>query len=209
MCDEDNGLALRGQGAHDAEQVVAFLRGQDGCRLIEDEHIGAAVESLDDLHTLLDAHRQVFDVGIRVNVQAVLVRELANALRRAFQIEHAVAHDFHPQDDVLGHGHHRDEHEVLVHHADPLGDGIVRTADVDFFAVQEDLAFIGPVETVEDVHQGGLAGAVLAEKTVNLALMQLKADVIVGQDAGEALGDALHFESQRHASPPGRSSRAL
>ena len=52
----------------------------------------------------------------------------------------------------------------------------------------------------EDVHQRGLAGAVLAEKRDDFALMQGEADVVVGDLGPEALADA--FEAQddgRHA----------
>ena len=44
------------------------------------------------------------------------------------------------QDDVLGDGEVVDQHEVLVHHADAVGDGIIGVADRDFFATEEDLS---------------------------------------------------------------------
>ena len=71
--------------------------------------------------------------------------------------------------DVLRDGHDRDEHEVLVHHPDPALDRVLRRLEHDRLAVQQDLALVGPVEPIEDVHQGGLSGAVLAEKRVHLA----------------------------------------
>ena len=79
---------------------------------------------------------------------------------------------FVAQHDVLGHGEDRDQHEVLVHHADAQADGIVRLCDLDLLAVHENLAAIGMVETVDDVHQRGLARAVFAQQGVNLALLQ-------------------------------------
>ncbi len=53
----------------------------------------------------------------------------------------------------------------------PIPRSIASFADLsdDLFAVQQDLALVGPVEAVEDVHQGGLAGAVLAEQGMYLA----------------------------------------
>ena len=41
-------------------------------------------------------------------------------------------------------------------------------------AVDQDLALVGLVEPVEDVHQGGLAGAVLAEQRVDLARLDVR-----------------------------------
>ena len=63
-------------------------------------------------------------------------------------------------------------------------------------ALDPDLALVGVVEPVEDVHQRRLAGAVLAEQRVHLALAEIEADVVVGDDAGEALRDPAHLEDR-------------
>ena len=52
----------------------------------------------------------------------------------------------------------------------------------------------GRVEAVEDVHQGRLAGAVLAEQREDLAGLHVEIDAVVGDDTGEALGDAPQLE---------------
>ena len=52
----------------------------------------------------------------------------------------------------------------------------------------------GRGQPVEDVHERGLAGAVLAEQGVDLAGPDLEVDVVVGDDARIALGDAAHLE---------------
>ena len=44
--------------------------------------------------------------------------------------EDAVAGGLGAEDDVLGHGHHGDEHEVLVHHPDPEVDRVLRRVDL-------------------------------------------------------------------------------
>ena len=69
---------------------------------------------------------------------------------------------------------------MLVHHADP---GLERGAGLagrEASAHDLDAAGVGGVVAEEDVHQRGLAGAVLAEKRDDLALMQGEADVVVG-----------------------------
>ncbi len=62
------------------------------------------------------------------------------------------------------------------------------------FAVEQDLALVGLVQPVEHVHQGRLAGAVLAEQAVDLARLDDEVDVVVGHEAAEPLGDAAQFE---------------
>ena len=56
-------------------------------------------------------------------------RQLAHArARRVVVEEDAVVAGSIAEHDVLGHGHHRDEHEVLVHHADPALDRVLRAS---------------------------------------------------------------------------------
>ena len=50
------------------------------------------------------------------------------------------------------------------------------------------------IETVEDLHQGGLAGAVLAQQRMHFARLDIEVDMVAGQHAGETLDDALHLQ---------------
>ena len=64
-------------------------------------------------------------------------------------------------------------------------------------AVDPDLARIGAVEAEQDVHQRGLAGAVLAEQADHLAGMDREVDRAVGVHRAEALVDAAKLEQRR------------
>ena len=149
------------------------------------------VEDLDDLHPLLDAHGQVFDVGVGVHLETVLLGDLPDALSSRGPVqEEASPHRLDAQHHVLRHRHHRDEHEVLVDHPDALGDGIAGLVDLHPPASDVDLPLVGRVEAVEDVHQGRLPGTVLTQQGVDLSLLQGEVNVVVGQDAGKGFGDA-------------------
>jgi hypothetical protein len=117
-------------------------------------------------------------------------RHLAHAHTRGVVVEEALVARLDPEHDVLGDRHHRDEHEVLVHHADPALDRVLRRAERDALAVEDDLTLVGLREPVEDVHQRRLAGAVLAEQRVNLAAAKVEVDVVVGDGAGKDLRDS-------------------
>jgi hypothetical protein len=78
---------------------------------------------------------------------------------------------------------------VLVHHADPGLDGVGRGAEAHRPTVDGDGALVGLLHPVEDLHQGGLAGAVLPAQRVHLAAAHAQVDVAVGDDPGEALRD--------------------
>ncbi len=74
---------------------------------------------------------------------------------------------------------------MLVHHADPALDRLLRRVDPHRLAVAQDLALVRVVEPVEDAHERRLAGAVLAEQRVYLALPEVEVDVVVREDARE------------------------
>ena len=69
---------------------------------------------------------------------------------------------------VLEHAVPVDQVEVLMHHADAGCQRIGRAADRDRPTVDPDLTGIRPIDAEQDVHQRGLAGAVLAEQPQNL-----------------------------------------
>ncbi len=105
--------------------------------------------------------------------------------------------------DVLGHREDGDEHEVLVHHADAGVHRVAGAGEGLHLVVEQDLALVGLVQAVEDVHQRGLARTVLAEQGVDLAGLHDEVDVVVGDQGAEALGDAtkLEFHAPRLPAP--------
>ena len=116
--------------ADDLEELLRLLRREHRRRLVEDEDVRLAVERLEDLDALLLADGDVLDPRARVDGEPVAVGDLADApLRLAHVEEDARARRLLVEHDVLGDGHHRDEHEVLVHHADARLDRRVRRAE--------------------------------------------------------------------------------
>ena len=71
------------------------------------------------------------------------------------------------------------------------GDG-----ELDRLAAQHDLALVRGVDAGEDLHQGALAGAVLADQSVDLARQQVEIDAVERGRAAEALGDAAEREDR-------------
>ena len=127
--DEDDRLALRRQRAQDLEQLGGLLGGQHRGRLVEDQHLGAAVERPQDLDALLLADRDVADPRLGVDAEPEAVRQLAHAPGRRLGVEQQPLARLGGEDDVLGHRHDRHEHEVLVDHPDPEVDRLPRRLD--------------------------------------------------------------------------------
>jgi len=63
------------------------------------------------------------------------------------------------------------------------------------------------MEAGQDLDQGGLARAVLAEQPVHLALCDLKRDVVERTLATEALGQPGQQQGERFATPDRRPCR--
>jgi hypothetical protein len=79
----------------------------------------------------------------------------------------------------------------------PMPTAMRRRLELVLDAVDADGALVGPVQPVEDVHQRGLAGAVLAADGVDLARLHDEVDAVVGDDAREPLGDAPQLDGGR------------
>ncbi|HEX6010472.1 MAG TPA: hypothetical protein VFY87_01440, partial [Geminicoccaceae bacterium] len=99
---------------------------------------------------------------------------------------------------VLGHGHRVDEAQVLVDEADRqrLRDRVHRAA------AQRDPAGIRAVDPGQDLDQGRLAGAVLAEQRVHLARHDIEVDLGQRLRTGEPLAQAGYRQQRLHGSAP-------
>ncbi len=123
--DEDDARPRVGELAHDAEELVRLLWGEHGGGLVQNQHARLAVERLEDLDALLCADGQVAHDGVRVDRERVAARDVEDVLVHLTQVDDARADGrLVAEHDVLGDGQGRDEHEVLVHHADAARDRV-------------------------------------------------------------------------------------
>src|SRR5688572_23332779 len=83
---------------------------------------------------------------------------------------------------------------MLMDHADAERDGIERALDALTLAVDQNFAAVGCVKAVRDPHGRRFARAVLADDGVNGARLDRDVDVVVGENAAEALRDASKLE---------------
>ena len=174
------------------EELVLLVRGEDGGRFVENEQPGVAVEQLEDLNALLHANRQVLHLRIRIDGQMMLVAQAAQPSCRLAQIE-----AFQAEHGVLDHRKSSHQHEFLVHHADAQRDGILWTTDLDRLVIDQNRAGIHGMKSVQNLHQGALAGAVLAQQSMNFSRLDGEVDIAIGHHAGETLDDLSHCERRQ------------
>ena len=161
MRDDDDRLAVVAHAAEDGKELVRFLRGENGRRLVKDQDIGAAVQHLDDFNRLFFRNGHFVDLFPGVDVEAVAVGNFGNALHGGFQVVACTVID--AQHDVFGGGKHVHQFEVLMNHADPVIKGVARGVDQRTFAVDENFAFIRMVNPGDHVHERCFPAAVFAE----------------------------------------------
>src|SRR5207237_6408384 len=118
----------------------------------EDEELGAAVENLQDLDTLLQFQGDVLDARGGVDRYAELLLELADPILDAAMVQGRAA-PLVAQHDVFRDGEGWHQHEVLVDHADPERDRVARAGDVHIAAAIADRTTVGVIEAIEDVHE--------------------------------------------------------
>ncbi len=109
------------------------------------------------------------------------------------------------EQQVFEHGEALDQHELLMDHADPGSDRILRRAEANRLTVDAQFAGIGFEMPVEQPHQGRFAGAVFADNAVHLTGPDNQIDAVIRLDRAKALVDAAEFDgrSQRPVIAPG------
>ena len=189
--DEDDGLAVGAHVAHDLEQAVCLLRGQNGGRLVEDQDLRSAEQNLDDLDGLLLRNGKIVDLCHRIEVETVFFADVVNLLRCGANVELALF--VQTENDILRDRQDIDQLEMLMDHADAVGKGILGGADLDFHAVFQNVPLLRHIDTGQHVHQRGLAAPVFSEEAQDLAALDGQVHAVVGNDLAKALCDVDQF----------------
>jgi hypothetical protein len=108
--------------------------------------------------------------------------------------EQRPAHQLAVEEHVVVDAQLVDQGQVLVDGVDPERAGVVDRPEHHLLAAHEEAAGVGLVEAADDLDQGRLAGAVVADEAEHLALAQAQVDVAEGGDPAEALGHVLDPE---------------
>ena len=100
--------------------------------------------------------------------------------------------------------------EMLEHHADAQGTGLLRVAHLYRPVVPVDLAAVGLDRAIDDLHQRRFAGAVFAQYGVRFAGLHHERHIVVGHDRRIALDDVGGQAGAAYARnvPPGRTPAA-
>jgi hypothetical protein len=193
--DVDHRHPRGGEVAHDAEQAAGLRVRQGGGGLVEQQDADVAGERLGDLHQLPLGHAELVDPPAWVHVQAdaaevapcggvqLLPGHGSPARRRPSAEQHVLAHR------ELGH-----EAQVLVDEGHPARPGRLQRPERHGVAGDGHVAGVGSDGAGDHLHQGRLAGAVLAEQGVDLAALHAKVNALERPHARVGLAGALELE---------------
>ena len=147
------------------EQLVDLLRHQHGGRLVEDEDAGAAVEHLEDLDALPVADAEVLDQLVGVDVEAVGLRDLADPAARGAESAGRRCAARLPRTTFSSTV--RLSASMKCWCTMPMPAAIASAGEWKrhLLAVDADRALVRALHAVQDLHQRGLARAVLARRS--------------------------------------------
>ena len=195
--DVDDADAAGPEVADHVEEDDLLGVGERGGGLVEDDGLGIHSQRAGDLDHLLLGDRQPGDPGAGLEVAVQTVEDRAGLGVQAPPVHPPEAASGQlAQEDVLGRRHLLGERELLVDEHDTFRLGLQRRAHRHLAPAHEDATLVGLVHAGEHLHQGGLAGAVLAQERMHLAGADLEAHPVERAHAGESLDDALEAKGR-------------
>src|SRR5690606_37766757 len=99
---------------------------------------------------------------------------------------------------VAGDAHERNHAQVLIHRGDTSPDGVTRRSEDDLDPFKQHRSPAGPVHPGQNLDQRRLAGAVVAQQTVDLARVHRHGNVSERDDRAEKLVHAARFDERGH-----------
>lgn len=167
--DVDDGDPVGGEGGDDAEEVVDLVRVERGGRLVHDDEPYVVRERPRHGDDLLLGGGQRADRAGRVDLRVAEPLQQCPGGRAALAgaDDEAGGGGFMAEEDVLGDRQSLDQVQFLVDGGDAQTHGGDRRLQRDRCAAPGDLAAVGLVGPGEHLDEGGLAGAVLPEETVD------------------------------------------
>ncbi len=205
--DEDDAEAAVAGGGDVLQDHAGLFDAEGGGRLVEDEDAGAEVDGAGDRDALALPAGEGADGLLQVvqddaHVAQFLVRGLLHAGDVEAPERPGAFGQLGPEEEVPPHGHQRDGGEVLVDGGDAAVQGLARGGEADRFAVDEELALGVLVQPGDDLDEGGLAGAVVAEHAGHPSGVDGEVDAVQGADGAVGLAGAAQFDEGRSPGVP-------
>ena len=178
MGDIDDGNAFLLQGADDLEKDLCLALCQRCRGLIHDDDFSVDHQSLGDFDHLLLADGKRIHLPARFDLDAQQVQDPGDLFAHGLLIaDSEFSGDFFSQEHVLFHCQVKEYVQLLVDKDDARLLRFLRVLVYDFLPVHIYRAGVSCVYTRQNLHQCGLARAVLSHQGVDLTVGQFKSSI--------------------------------
>src|SRR5438270_3025498 len=203
VLDQENGDPLVDDLVHEAHELDLLLRREAGGGLVQEQKRGICGERPRDLKPALRAIRQVARVDMGVLLDADELEELHRAVCDALLLavlgrcleervpQLRVHSTVLPETHVVEGRHVLEEPDVLERPRDAERRDLVRLRAGDLAALEDDPSGGGREYSGDPVEERGLTRAVRSDQRENLALLDVKRDVVDSHESPEALRDVV------------------
>ncbi len=192
MRDENERDALAPQPAHDRAEPVDVAAGQARGRLVEQEDARLAEHGARDLDPLLQGEVEVAHLVVQIDVEVERCEVVPDQRLRPAPPDQAEAVDWRVgQQHVVEDGQIPDQRHFLKGSLDAEPVRGPRAGEPHRLAEDADRAGIRLNQAGEQLDDGRLAGAVLTEQGMDLALRDDERHVVRGDRGPERLANAL------------------
>ena len=193
---------LRAQIVDLREERFDLLVRDRRSRLIHDQHVGAVIDGPEDLQRLDLGDGERAEPSVDGEVQPLFGKNPARLATDELPVDLAEFHRQPAHEEALSDRHARHVVELLRDHRDPMGTRFDRVLDPNLFTAHTDRPAVGLVDAVDDLHQGGLACAVLTAQRMHCAGAHFERNIVECLHSGERLRDSLNRQQRfRHDLP--------
>ena len=202
VCDEDDADAVVARCEDVAQHDTGRLHAERRRRLVQDQDARTEVDGARNRHRLPLASGERPDrlIGIAdvdPHLQHVLARlPLGEGDVESAQRPHALRR-LRAEEEVAPDRHQRHDREVLVDGRDAVGARLARGVEGQLAALDEQSPLVRRVRAGEDLDQRRLAGAVVAQDAEHLPRVDVRGDVLEGDDVPEVLADVIDLQQVR------------
>jgi hypothetical protein len=179
--------ALGADIGDDLQERFGFVRRQRRCRLVEDDDAVRHQQHPGDLHQLALRDRKARHDRLGIDIGAEIADRLCGARVHRTVVQRDALSNLASKIDVLRHRQIRCEKDLLMHQHDAVLFRIDRPRKADDLSVDRKFAVCRLMVAGKDLHQGGFAGAVLADDRVNLSGTHGQRNILEDFDNAERL----------------------
>ena len=196
MGDVDDTNAGSLQLTDKGKQIVDLGICQNRGGLVQNQDLGVIKgERLSDLNHLLLSNRQGSDLSLGVDGQVEAVQQLLSTAVLISLVQEQSLGGLAADEDIVCNSQMLHQVQFLVHDTNTSVLCVLGSIDFDLLTEKLNGTAVLGVDTGQNLHQCGLAGAVFADQAHDFTAADLKLSIVQRVNTGEVFLNALHLQN--------------